>query len=334
MPSLIKPISIGPYTMEGNLFLAPMAGVTDRAFRTLCRQLGASYAVGEMVLAKAELQNSRKTTNRINHQGETEPIAVQILGTEPTEMAKAALFNIDHGAQIIDINMGCPAKKVCKKLAGSALMKDEKLALSIIDTVVQACEPLNVPVTLKIRTGWSEENKNALSIARQAQNSGIKLLTIHGRTREQAYKGEAEYDTITEIKQTVKIPIVANGDIDSPQKAKAILEKTGADALMIGRAAQEKPWIFKDITYYLTTGLDPCPPNSEKVYKWIQQFLRQHYEIHGESVAVRSARKYIAWLAKDQPDAKNLCKKFNLAINLEEQLQIIKDDLLKLSYKP
>ena len=332
MSVLIKPLSIGSYVLDSNLFLAPMAGVTDRAFRTMCRQLGASYAVSEMVLAKAQFQTSIKTTTRINHIGEESPIAVQIVGTEPEEMAQAALFNIQHGAQIIDINMGCPAKKVCKKLSGSALMKDEKLAISIIEAVVKACEPLNVPVTLKIRTGWSEETKNALVIARHAENSGIAMLTVHGRTREQAYKGLAEYDTIAEIKQSVKIPVVANGDIDSPQKAKFVLQKTGADALMIGRAAQKRPWIFREIALYLTTGQIPAPPESVDIYSWVARFLHQHHNIHGESTALRSARKYIHWLTMNMPEGKSLCQKFNQAQNFDEQLEIIQDGLLNLSY--
>ncbi|MFN3296855.1 tRNA dihydrouridine synthase DusB, partial [Caldimonas sp.] len=242
---------IGPHELPNALFVAPMAGVTDRPFRQLCKRLGAGYAVSEMVTSRKELWNSLKTSRRANHEGEVAPIAVQIAGTEPAMMAEAAAYNIDCGAQIIDINMGCPAKKVCNKWAGSALMQDEALALSIIEAVVAACAPRGVPVTLKMRTGWCAQHRNAVSLARAAEQAGVALITVHGRTREQGYTGRAEYDTIAAVKAAVKVPVVANGDIDSPQKALAVLRHTGADALMIGRAAQGRPWIFREIEHFL-----------------------------------------------------------------------------------
>ena len=240
---------IGPYTLPNQLFVAPMAGVTDRPFRTLCKRLGAGYAVSEMVTSRPDLRDSLKTSRRANHDGETAPIAVQIAGTDAQMMAEAARYNIDRGAQIIDINMGCPAKKVCDKWAGSALMQDETLALEIIEAVVHACTERGVPATLKMRTGWRADNKNAPRLAQLAEQAGIAMVTIHGRTREQKYAGEAEHDTVAAIKASVSIPVVANGDIDSPHKAKAVLQRTGADAIMIGRAAQGRPWIFREIAH-------------------------------------------------------------------------------------
>ena len=251
---------IGPYLLANTLFVAPMAGVTDRPFRKLCKQLGAGYAVSEMVTSRRDLWDSLKTSRRADHAGEPGPIAVQIAGTEPAMMAQAAVYNIERGAQIIDINMGCPAKKVCNVWAGSALMRNEPLALSIIEAVVKACEPHRVPVTLKMRTGWSADNRNAVALALAAQDLGVQMLTIHGRTREQGYRGQAEYSTIAAVKAAVQVPVVANGDIDSPLKAKHVLQQTGADALMIGRAAQGRPWIFRDIAHYLQTGQLLAPP--------------------------------------------------------------------------
>ncbi|MFY9511934.1 MAG: tRNA dihydrouridine synthase DusB, partial [Rubrivivax sp.] len=234
-------MKIGAIELPNRLFVAPMAGVTDRPFRQLCKRLGAGYAVSEMVTSKRELWSSLKTSRRANHDGEVAPIAVQIAGVEPAEMAEAARYNVDRGAQVIDINMGCPAKKVCNKWAGSALMQDEPLALAIVEAVVAACAPLGVPVTLKMRTGWCDTERNALRIARAAQSAGIAMLTIHGRTREQGYKGVAEHNTVAAVKAALQIPVVANGDIDSPEKAAAVLRHTGADALMVGRAAQGRP---------------------------------------------------------------------------------------------
>jgi tRNA-dihydrouridine synthase B len=258
--TMLSSVAIGPITLPNNVFAAPMAGVTDRPFRQLCKTLGAGYAVSEMVTSRKDLWHTLKTSRRANHVGETAPIAVQIAGTDAQMMFEAAQHNIGHGAQIIDINMGCPAKKVCNKWAGSALMQDERLALEIIEAVVQAAQPHNVPVTLKMRTGWCQSHKNALSIALAAQAAGVQMLTIHGRTREQGYKGVAEYETIAAVKAAVRIPVVANGDITSPEKALAVLKATGADAVMVGRAAQGRPWIFREIAHYLATGQHLAPP--------------------------------------------------------------------------
>jgi len=294
---------IGPYLLANNLFVAPMAGVTDRPFRKLCKQLGAGYAVSEMVTSRRDLWHTLKTSRRADHQGESGPIAVQIAGTEGPMMAEAARYNIERGAQIIDINMGCPAKKVCNKWAGSALMQDEPLALSIVEAVVQACEPFKVPVTLKMRTGWCDSHKNAVRLAQAAQSVGVQMITVHGRTREQGYKGEAEYDTIAAVKAAVSVPVVANGDIDSPHKALQVLQRTGADALMIGRAAQGRPWIFREITHFMQTGQLLAPPLVEEVRRLLQEHLQEHYSLYGEFIGVRSARKHIAWYIRGLPGA-------------------------------
>jgi tRNA-dihydrouridine synthase B len=294
---------IGPYLLANNLFVAPMAGVTDRPFRKLCKQLGAGYAVSEMVTSRRDLWHTLKTSRRADHQGESGPIAVQIAGTDGPMMAEAARYNIERGAQIIDINMGCPAKKVCNKWAGSALMQDEPLALSIVEAVVQACEPFQVPVTLKMRTGWCDSHKNAVRLAQAAQSVGVQMITVHGRTREQGYKGEAEYDTIAEVKAAVSVPVVANGDIDSPHKALQVLQRTGADALMIGRAAQGRPWIFREIAHFMQTGHLLAPPLVEEVRRLLQEHLQEHYSLYGEFIGVRSARKHIAWYIRGLPGA-------------------------------
>src|ERR1700709_1882004 len=246
--------TLGSHNLRNNLFVAPMAGVTDRPFRQLCKRLGAGYAVSEMVASNTALYASAKSQRRMNHIGESAPIAVQIAGAEPAMMAEAAKLNVERGAQIIDINMGCPAKKVCNKWAGSALMQDEPLALEIVQAGVAACAPLGVPVTLKMRTGWCDTERNALRIARAAESAGVSMVTVHGRTREQGYKGLAEYDTVAAVKAALRIPVVANGDIDSPEKARDVLKATGADALMVGRAAQGRPWIFREIAHFLATG--------------------------------------------------------------------------------
>jgi len=292
---------IGPYELPNALFVAPMAGVTDRPFRQLCRRFGAGYAVSEMVTSRKDLWHTLKTSRRANHDGEPGPIAVQIAGTEPGMMAEAAAYNIERGAQIVDINMGCPAKKVCNKWAGSALMQDEVLALSIIEAVVAACEPQGVPVTLKMRTGWCQSEKNALSLARAAEQAGVQMVTVHGRTREQGYKGQAEYDTIAAVKAALRIPVVANGDIDSPEKALDVLQATGADALMIGRAAQGRPWIFREIAHYLATGVHLAAPMVVEVQRALLEHLQDHYSLYGEYTGVRSARKHIGWYVKDLP---------------------------------
>jgi tRNA-dihydrouridine synthase B len=291
-------VQLGPYTLPNRWFAAPMAGVTDRPFRTLCKTLGAGYAVSEMVTSNPLLWDSLKTSRRANHEGESSPIAVQIAGVDPEEMAQAAVYNVDRGAQIIDINMGCPAKKVCTKWAGSALMSTPDLALRIVGAVVDACAPRGVPVTLKMRTGRNEDERNALALAVAAQNLGVSMVTVHGRTREQGYKGQAEYETVAAVKRALTIPVVANGDIDSPHKAMDVLRTTGADAVMIGRAAQGRPWIFGDIDHFAATGtLRPAPLVSD-VSAWLLKHLDDHHTLYGDLIGVRSARKHIGWALK------------------------------------
>jgi len=292
---------IGPFALANPLMVAPMAGVTDRPFRQLCKRLGAGYAVSEMVTSRKDLWNTLKTSRRANHAGEPGPIAVQIAGTDGPMMAEAALFNIDRGAQIIDINMGCPAKKVCNKWAGSALMQDEALALEIIEAVVAACAPRNVPVTLKMRTGWCQSHKNAVAIARAAEAAGVQMVAVHGRTREQGYKGAAEYDTIAAVKAALRIPVVANGDIATPEQAREVLRLTGADALMIGRAAQGRPWIFREISHFLATGEHLAPPLVSEVKRLLVEHLHDHYSLYDAFIGVRSARKHIGWYVRDLP---------------------------------
>lgn len=308
--------------LKGNLFLAPMAGITDLPFRTLCKKLGAAYAVSEMLSSNSELRNTQKSKFKSNHAGETPPIAVQISGTSAKEMADAAQYSINQGAQIIDINMGCPVKKVCQKYAGSALMQNEKLAIEIIDAVVEVGQNNNVPITLKMRTGWDEQNKNAPKLAIAAEQSGIAMLTVHGRTREQKYKGEAEYETIAYIKSILSIPVVANGDIDTPMKAQHVLEKTGANALMIGRAALARPWIFNEITHYLETGETLTPPTTQEVLNWCTNYLHDHYTFYGEYVGVRQARKHIFWLTEGLPEAQHFRQSINQVESSKEQLQL------------
>ena len=302
---------IGPFALENSLFVAPMAGVTDRPFRQLCKRLGAGYAVSEMVTSRRDLWDTLKTSRRANHDGEPGPIAVQIAGTDAAMMADAARYNVDRGAQIIDINMGCPAKKVCNKWAGSALMQDEALALSIIDAVVLACAPSNVPVTLKMRTGWCQSQKNALSIALAAQDAGVQMVTVHGRTREQGYKGAAEYDTIAADKAALRIPVVANGDIDIPEKAREVLLRTGADALMVGRAAQGQPWIFREIAHFLDTGTHLAPPLVSEVKRLLIEHLHDHYSLYGEFSGVRTARKHIGWYVRTLPGGEAFRQEIN-----------------------
>lgn len=292
---------IGPHHLANNVFVAPMAGVTDRPFRQLCRAFGAGYAVSEMVTSRKELWNSLKTSRRANHEGEPGPVAVQIAGTEAAMMAEAAAYNVDRGAQIIDINMGCPAKKVCNKWAGSALMQDEPLALAIAEAVVAACAPRGVPVTLKMRTGWAASHRNAVALARAFEGAGIQMLTVHGRTREQGYKGAAEYETIAAVKAAVRIPVVANGDVTSPRKAREVLAATGADAVMVGRAAQGRPWIFREIAHFLATGTELAPPLVAEVRRALVAHLQDHYALYGEFTGVRSARKHIGWYVRSLP---------------------------------
>ena len=305
-------MQIGPFALANHLFVAPMAGVTDRPFRQLCKRLGAGYAVSEMVTSREDLWKTLKTSRRANHDGEPGPIAVQIAGTDAQMMAEAAAYNIDRGAQIIDINMGCPAKKVCNKWAGSALMQDEALAIAIVEAVVGACAPRNVPVTLKMRTGWCQAEKNALALARMAEAAGVQMVTVHGRTREQGYQGQAEYDTIAAVKAALRIPLVANGDIDSPEKARAVLAATGADAVMIGRAAQGYPWIFREVAHFLATGTHLAPPLVSEVKKLLIEHLHDHYSLYDEFIGVRSARKHIGWYVQDLPGGEEFRQRMNL----------------------
>jgi tRNA-dihydrouridine synthase B len=316
---------IGHITLANRLFAAPMAGVTDRPFRMLCKRLGAGYAVSEMVTSRKELWNSLKTSRRADHAGEGSPIAVQIAGTDAQMMAEAAAYNIDRGAQIIDINMGCPAKKVCSKWAGSALMQDEPLAAQIIEAVVAACAPRKVPVTLKMRTGGCDTQRNAVRIACVAESAGVAMVTVHGRTREQGYTGLAEYDTIAAVKAAVAIPVVANGDIDSPHKARAVLEATRADAVMIGRAAQGRPWIFGEIAHFLATDELLVPPDTLQVKAWLVEHLHDHYGLYGELSGMRSARKHIGWAVRALPGGQDFRDRMNRIDDCAAQLRAVQD---------
>ena len=314
---------IGNVALPNRLFVAPMAGVTDRPFRMLCKQLGAGYAVSEMVTSQRHLWTSLKTSRRADHDGESAPIAVQIAGVDPAEMADAARYNIDRGAQVIDINMGCPAKKVCNAWAGSALMQDEPLALAIVDAVVRACAPHGVPVTLKMRTGWRQTERNALAIARAAESAGVAMIVVHGRTREQGYGGHAEYDTVAAVKASLRIPVVANGDIDSPEKAAAVLRHTSADALMIGRAAQGRPWIFREIGHFLATGEHLAPPGTHEVHGWLTAHLKDHYGLYGEHLGVRTARKHIGWAVRALPGGETFRAAMNTLESADAQLRAL-----------
>ncbi|RPD87952.1 tRNA dihydrouridine synthase DusB [Luteimonas sp. 100069] len=292
-------MQIGPYRIEPNVVLAPMAGVTDKPFRQLCKRLGAGLAMSEMTISDPRFWQTEKSLRRMDHDGEPAPVGVQIAGTEPAMLAEAARYNVDHGAQIIDINMGCPAKKVCNAWAGSALMQDEALVARILDAVVRA---VDVPVTLKIRTGWCAEHRNAPTIARIAQDAGIAALAVHGRTRDQHYTGTAEYDTIAAIKAALTIPVLANGDIDSPEKALAVLRHTGCDAVMVGRAAQGRPWIFREIAYFLSSGTHLAPPTLPEIRDILLDHLAALHAFYGETSGVRIARKHLGWYAKDRPE--------------------------------
>jgi tRNA-dihydrouridine synthase B len=290
-----RAMHIGPFHLKNNLIVAPMAGVTDRPFRQLCKSMGAGMAVSEMVASNSLLWGSEKTRRRANHEGEVDPIAVQIAGADPRMLADAARYNVDQGAQIIDINMGCPAKKVCNVMAGSALLKDEPLVGRIVSAVVAA---VDAPVTLKIRTGWDRENRNALRVARIAEDSGIQALAIHGRTRACGFAGDAEYDTIAAVKSEVKVPVIANGDIATPAQAKKVLDYTRADAVMIGRAAQGRPWMFREIQHYLETGGELPPPEVGEIHRVLVAHLHDLYDFYGEHTGVRVARKHISWYTK------------------------------------
>jgi len=288
-------MQIGQYQLKNKLIVAPMAGVTDRPFRQLCKKMGAAMAVSEMVSSNSLLWGSEKTRRRACHEGEVRPVSVQIAGADPLMMADAARHNAEQGAEIIDINMGCPAKKICNVMAGSALMKDEILVGRILEAVVKATD---VPVTLKIRTGWDPEHKNALTIARIAEDAGIQALAIHGRTRACAYRGEAEYETIAQVKSAIRIPVIANGDITSPEKARQVLDSTGADAIMIGRTAQGRPWIFREIEHFLMTGEHLPPPATVEIHRILINHLHELYEFYGEYSGVRMARKHISWYTR------------------------------------
>jgi len=311
-------LQLGPYTLPNNVFVAPMAGVTDRPFRQLCKTLGAGYAVSEMAASNPKLWATDKTTRRLNHEGEIAPIAVQIAGSKAQMLADAARFNVDKGAQIIDINMGCPAKKVCNVACGSALLKDEALVAQILAAVVNA---VKVPVTLKFRTGWDRHHRNALAIAQIAQESGIAMLTLHGRTRADAYTGAAEYDTIAAVKASVKIPVVANGDIDSIFKARRVLETTKADAIMIGRAGQGRPWLYGQVAHYLHTGEVLADPTPAQIKPILLEHLQDHYRFYGEHQGVRTARKHIIWYTKHLVGSDAFCARMNTLENTKLQSQ-------------
>ncbi|PQO90723.1 tRNA dihydrouridine synthase DusB [Massilia phosphatilytica] len=322
-------MQIGPYTLRNNVFVAPMAGVTDRPFRQLCKQLGAGYAVSEMAASNPRLWASEKSSRRTDHAGEMEPKAVQIAGADPHDLAECAKFNVERGAQIIDINMGCPVKKVCNNWCGSALLQHEDLVQRILDAVVNA---VDVPVTLKFRTGWDRQNRNALTIARMAQEAGIAMLTLHGRTRADGYKGDAEYDTIAAVKAAVTIPVVANGDITTPDKAKFVLDYTGADAVMIGRAAQGRPWICREIDYFLRTGEYLPPPRVDEVRELMNEHLPAHYAFYGEYLGVRTARKHIGWYVEDLPGGEEFRQRMNRLESTAEQLAAV-DEFFKSQHR-
>lgn len=315
-------MQIGPHQLDNNLIAAPMAGVTDRPFRNLCRRLGAGLAVSEMVTADASLYGTRKTVRRLDHRGESGPVSVQIVGTHPERMAEAARINVAHGAQIIDINMGCPTKKVCKVAAGSALMRDEALVARILERVVDAVE---VPVTLKIRTGWDRNNRNAPRIARLAERAGIAAIAVHGRSRACRFAGEAEFDTLIEVRQTVSLPVIANGDIDSPVKARQVLEHTGADGLMIGRAAQGRPWIFREINHFLAHGKHLPEPGIDWVRDTLLNHLEALYVLYGRDHGVKVARKHIAWYSRTQPGGAAFRRQINAASTTVEQGRLIRE---------
>jgi tRNA-dihydrouridine synthase B len=322
-------VQIGPYTLRNNVFVAPMAGVTDRPFRQLCKKLGAGYAVSEMAASNPRLWASEKSSRRTDHAGEMEPKAVQIAGADPHDLAECAKFNVERGAQIIDINMGCPVKKVCNNWCGSALLQHEDLVQRILDAVVNA---VDVPVTLKFRTGWDRQNKNALTIARMAEDAGIAMLTLHGRTRADGYKGDAEYDTIAAVKAAVNIPVVANGDITTPDKAKFVLDYTGADAVMIGRAAQGRPWICREIDYYLRTGEYLPSPLVDEVRELMNEHLPAHYAFYGEYLGVRTARKHIGWYVEDLPGGEEFRQSMNRLESTAEQLAAV-DEFFKSQHR-
>ena len=316
------PMRIGPYLIDPPVVLAPMAGVTDKPFRLLCKRLGAGLAVSEMTNADPRLWQTRKSLRRMDHKGEPEPVSVQIAGYDPAMLAEAARFNVVNGAQIVDINMGCPAKKVCNVWSGSALLQDEPLVARIVKAVVDA---VAVPVTLKIRTGWNRDNRNALNIARIAEDAGIAALAVHGRTRADRYEGEAEYETIAAVKAAVRIPVLANGDVTTPQRARHVLDVTGADAVMVGRGAQGRPWIFREIAHYLATGETLPEPEPAEVAAILLGHLEQLYAFYGEQAGVRIARKHLGWYAKDRPENAAFRQVVNRAETADEQWRLTRD---------
>ena len=313
---------IGSHLINPPLGLAPMAGVTDKPFRQLCKKLGAGLAVSEMTTSDPRLWTTRKSLHRMDHAGEPDPVSVQIAGYDPAMLAQAARYNVDHGAQIIDINMGCPAKKVCNVYAGSALLQDEALVARICEATVRAVE---VPVTLKIRTGWNRDNRNGVRIAQIAQDAGIAALTVHGRTRADLYNGEAEYDTIASIKAAASIPVFANGDVDTPQRARAVLDYTKCDGLLIGRAAQGRPWIFREIAHYLATGQMLAPPPPDEVRAILIEHLDNLYTFYGALQGVRIARKHLGWYAKDRAENASFRAVVNRAESAAEQLRLTRE---------
>lgn len=331
MTDFLRPLQIGPYRLDVPLALAPMAGVTDRPFRQLCRAQGAGHVVSEMVTSESRLWDSQKSRFRLDHTGEPGPITVQIVGYDPAMMAEAAALNVANGAQIIDINMGCPAKKVCNRLAGSALMQDEPLVAEILQAVVAA---VDVPVTLKIRTGWARNARNGVSIARIAEEAGIALLSVHGRTREDKYLGDAEYDTIAEIKAAVSLPILANGDICTPEKARFVFEHTGCDGIMIGRGAHGRPWLFREIQHYLSTGqqLPPIPWAEREAI--VLHHLDSLHEFYGQGLGVRFARKHMSWYAEHMPNGRALSRPFNALTDADQQRRLVSEFFSHLRTQP
>lgn len=321
-------MKIGAHALRNRLFVAPMAGITDRPFRGLARRFGAALAVSEMVSSRPELRDSRKTRLRLDHQGETGPVSVQIAGSDPAMMADAARYNAGLGAQILDINMGCPAKKVCNVLAGSALLENEALVARILDAVVGA---VSIPVTLKIRTGPDPVRRNALRIAKIAQSAGIQMLAIHGRTRACAFGGQAEYDTIREVKAGLRIPVIANGDIRTPEDARRVLETTAADGVMIGRAAQGRPWLFRDIAHYLETGEHLAPPAMREIGAVLAEHIDGLYTLYGREQGVRVARKHIGWTVRELPGGELLRSTVNRIDAAEAQRDAVNDYFVRLA---
>jgi tRNA-dihydrouridine synthase B len=315
-------MQIGRHSIDPPVILAPMAGVTDKPFRLLCKKLGAGLVVSEMTASDPRLWKTEKSRRRMDHDGEPSPVSVQIAGYDPRMLADAARYNADHGAEIIDINMGCPAKKVCNIAAGSALLRDAGLVGRILDAVVGA---VDVPVTLKIRTGYTREQRNALEIARIAESAGVAALAVHGRTREDHFEGDAEYETITAVKAAVGIPVVANGDVSTPEKAREVLARTGCDAIMIGRAAQGRPWVFREIAHYLETGGRVPEAKADFVRDTLVEHLEALHEFYGEDVGVRVARKHLGWYSKAHPESTEFRARVNAVVNAAEQVRITRE---------